>query len=211
MNSNVTGSNNTIIGYNSGQSINGGVYNIHIGVGCQASAVNASSEVIIAGTSGTTVGKGSGTCYISSPYGLFSYSPAYCHLRSTAFNNGIVTWQFFNDGTLYNNGFQLLLSNTLVVQPYAGLYEITVSGSAQAQATLFVAIDLYTNNVLGFRNIAYQSSAGINTFIVNVSGTQLSRPSTGTGVNTGWYVFCYGAKFYSLDFPLFMTVKFISL
>jgi hypothetical protein len=157
-------------------------------------------------------GRGDNTALIDARAGLFSYNPAYCLLRSTAFNNGIVTWEFLNDGTtLYNNGFQLLLSNTLVVQPYNGVYEITVSGSAQAQASLFVAIDLYVNNVLGFRNIAYQSSSGINTFIVNVSGTQLSRPSTGTGTNTGWAVNCNGGKFFSIDFPLFMTIKFISL
>jgi len=211
MNSNVTGSNNTIIGYNSGQNINGGVYNIHIGSGCQASALNASSEVIIAGTSGTTVGMGSGTCYISSPYGLFSYSPAYCQLRSTAFNNGIVTWQFWSDGTTtYNNGFQLLSSNTQVVQPFPGLYEVNVSGSAQAQSSLYCAIDLLTNNVK-YQNIAYQSSSGISTFIVNVSGSQLSRPVVSTPINSGWLVYLTGGKFFSLDFPLFMTIKFISL
>ena len=56
-----------------------------------------------------------------------------------------------------------------------------------------------------FYNIAYQSSAGINTFIVNLSGSQMTRPSG------GYEVYCNGGKFFSLDFPLFMTVKFISL
>jgi hypothetical protein len=207
--------NNIGIGAYSNFNTSTGISNISIGNFTQASSATSSNEITMS-TNGTLSvpisGKGANTCFVDARAGLFSFSPAYCLLRSTAFNNGIVTWEFLNDGTtLYNNGFQLLLSNTLVVQPYNGVYEITVSGSAQAQASLFVAIDLYVNNVLGFRNIAYQSSGSINTFIVNVSGTQLSRPSTGTGTNTGWSVNCNGGKFFSIDFPLFMTIKFISL
>jgi hypothetical protein len=157
-------------------------------------------------------GRGDNTALIDARNGLISYSPAYCQLRSTAFNNGIVTWEFWNDGTTtYNNGFTLLQTDTLVVQPFNGLYEVTVSGDAQAQAGLFASIDLDVNNVRNY-NIAYHSSAGINTFIVNVSGSQLSRPYAPLGgVNTGWRVYCYGANFFNSNFPLFMTIKFISL
>ena len=137
---------------------------------------------------------------------------AFCQLRSKGFNNGIVTWEFWTvGGTTYNNGFTLHNSNTLVVQPHAGLYEITVSGNAVAQSS-FVAIDLNVNNVRGFYNIAYHSSSAISTFIVNVSGSQLSRPYVSTTpTSTGWSVNCNGGKFYSLDFPLYMTIKFISV
>jgi hypothetical protein len=204
MNNNVSGSNNTIIGYNSGQSIMG-IYNIHIGSGCQASFAGASSEVIIAGTSGTTVGKGSGTCYISSPYGLFSYSPAYCQLRSTAFNNGIVTWEFWTAGpTTFNNGFFMSNSNRQVNPPFPALYEVNITGNAQAQTSLFASIDLNVINVR-FYNIAYHSSTGISGFIVNLSGSQLTRPPG------GYEVYCYGANYFNANFPLFMTIKFISL
>jgi len=112
--------------------------------------------------------------------------------------------------TTYNNGFTLLSADTQVVQPFAGLYEVTVSGSAIGQASLYAQINLLVNNIRNY-NIAYQSSSGINGYIVNVSGTQLSRPVVSTPINSGWFVYCYGAKFYSLDFPLFMTIKFISL
>lgn len=137
---------------------------------------------------------------------------AFCQLRSKGFNNGIVTWEFWTvGGTTYNNGFTLHKSNTLVVQPYAGLYEITVSGNAVAQSSLFVAIDLNVNNIKNY-NIAYQSSSAISTFIVNVSGSQLSRPYVSTTpTSTGWSVNCNGGKFYSLDFPLYMIIKFISV
>jgi hypothetical protein len=206
-----TGTNNVLLGSNT--SITTGSFNVHLGVNTQASSITVTNEIVIGSQSTTTTGRGTNTAFINAPSGLFSFSPAFCQLRSTAFNNGIVTWEFLNDGTtLYNNGFQLLLSNTQVAPPYNGLYEVTVSGSAQAQASLFVAIDLNTINVLGFRNIAYQSSSGINTFIVNVSGTQLSRPYvTSTPALSGWQVNCNGGKFHSIDFPLFMTIKFISL
>ena len=202
------------IGQYAGQNLDLGSSNIMIGNSTQGSTNLVAREIVLS-TNGTLAspisGRGTNTCLIDARNGLYSYSPAYCQLRSTAFDNGIVTWQFWSDGTTtYNNGFQLLASNTLVVQPFPGLYEVTVSGSVQAQSTLFAQINLVANNVLNY-NIAYQSSAGITGFIVNVSGTQLSRPSVGTGINTGWYVFCYGAKFYSLDFPLYMTIKFISL
>ena len=206
---------NLAVGQYSGFNKTGGNANMYLGPFTQGSTATVSNEIVIStnGTSGNLVsGKGANTCLVDAQAGLYSYSPAYCHLRSTAFNNGIVTWQFFNDGTLYNNGFQLLLSNTQVAPPFPGLYEVTVSGSAQAQASLFVAIDLNTINGLGFRNIAYQSSSGINTFIVNVSGTQLSRPYvTSNPALSGWQVNCNGGKFYSIDFPLFMTIKFVSL
>jgi hypothetical protein len=208
-------SNNIGIGAYSNFNTSTGINNISIGPFTQALSATGCNNIVLS-TNGTisvpVSARGDNTALIDARAGLFSYNPAYCHLRSTAFNNGIVTWEFFNDGTLYNNGFQLLLSNTQVAPPYNGLYEVTVSGSAQAQASLFVAIDLNTINVLGFRNIAYQSSSGINTFIVNVSGTQLSRPYvTSNPALSGWQVNCNGGKFYSIDFPLFMTVKFISL
>jgi len=208
-----TGVGNIGLGDGQNQILTTGSNNVYIGRNVSASAIGVNNETVISADSALATGRGTGTCFINSPNGLFSYSPAYCQLRSTAFNNGIVTWQFLNDGTtLYNNGFQLLSSNTLVVQPYAGLYEITVSGSAMGQAGLYVALDLYVNNVRGFYNIAYQSSSGINGYIVNVSGTQLSRPYvSSTPSLTGWQVNCNGGRFYSIDFPLFMTIKFISL
>jgi hypothetical protein len=207
--------NNIGIGAYSNFNTSTGISNISIGNFTQALSATGCNNIVMS-TNGTISvpisAKGDNTAFIDARAGLFSYSPAYCQLRSTAFNNGIVTWEFLNDGTLYNNGFQLLSTNTQVAPPYNGLYEVTVSGSAQAQASLFVAIDLNTINVLGFRNIAYQSSSGINTFIVNVSGTQLSRPYvTSNPALSGWQVNCNGGKFFSIDFPLFMTIKWISL
>jgi hypothetical protein len=137
--------------------------------------------------------------------GLYSYNPAYCELRSTAFNNGIVTWEFWTAGpTTFNNGFFLSNSNRQINPPFPALYEVNITGNAVAQSSLFASIDLNIINVR-FYNIAYQSSSAINTFIVNLSGSQLTRPSG------GYEVYCFGGRFYSLDFPLFMTVKFISL
>jgi hypothetical protein len=208
--------NNIGIGAYSNFNTSTGINNISIGPFTQALSATGCNNIVLS-TNGTISvpisGRGDNTAFIDARAGLFSYNPTYCQLRSTAFNNGIVTWQFWSDGTTtYNNGFQLFLSNTQVAPPYNGLYEVTVSGSAQAQASLFVAIDLNTINVLGFRNIAYQSSSGINTYIVNVSGTQLSRPYvTSNPALSGWQVNCNGGKFFSLDFPLFMTIKWISL
>lgn len=201
---------NICIGGSAGQNLlTGSGYNIYIGG--SPSSSNVSYESVIGASPSAPVGKGSNTCFIPNTGGLFAYSPAYCQLRSTAFNNGTVTWEFWNDGVrTYNNGFIMLFSNTLVVQPYSGLYEITVSGSAQAQASLYAQINLVANNIRNY-NIAYQSAPGISGYIVNVSGTQLSRPVDSVPANSGWFVNCLGAKFYSLDFPLFMTIKFISL
>jgi hypothetical protein len=202
---------NIAIGGSAGQNIlTGSGYNIYIGG--SPSSSNVSYESVIGAAPSAPVGKGSNTCFIPNSAGLFAYSPAYCQLRSTAFNNGLITWQFWNDGTTtYNNGgFQLLQSNTLAVQPYNGLYEVTISGGAQAQASLFASIDLDVNNVRNY-NIAYHSSAGIAGFIVNVSGSQLSRPYVGFPIQSGWRVYCYGANFFSLNTPLYMTIKFISL
>jgi hypothetical protein len=206
--------NNIGIGGYSNFNTSTGCNNISIGNFTQALSATGCNNIVLS-TNGTILvpvsAKGDNTAFIDARNGLFSYNPAYCQLRSTAFNNGIVTWEFWNDNTtLYNNGFTLLSSNTQVVQPFPGLYEVNVSGSAQAQASLFCAIDLLTNNVK-YQNIAYQSAPGISTFIVNVSGSQLSRPVVSTPINSGWFVYLTGGKFFSLDFPLFMTIKFISL
>jgi hypothetical protein len=188
--------------------------NIYLGRYTQGSSSSVSNEIIMStnGNSGTPIsGRGANTCFVDARAGLYSYNPAYCQLRSTAFNNGLVTWEFWSDGTTtYNNGFTLLSSNTQVVQPFAGLYEITVSGNALAQASLFAQINLVVNNVRNY-NIAYQSSSAISGYIVNVSGTQLSRPVVSTPNNSGWLVQCLGARFFNLDVPLYMTIKFISL
>jgi hypothetical protein len=136
---------------------------------------------------------------------LYSYNPAYCQLRSTAFNNGIVTWEFWTAGpTTFNNGFFLSNSNRQINPPFPALYEVTVSGSALAQSTLYAQIDLNIINVR-YYTIAYQSSSAISGYIVNVSGTTLTRTSG------GYEVYCLGARFFSLDVPLYMTIKFISL
>lgn len=201
---------NICIGGSAGQNLlTGSGYNIYIGG--SPSSSNVSYESVIGASPSAPVGKGSNTCFIPNTGGLFAYSPAYCQLRSTAFNNGLITWQFWNDGTTtYNNGFTLLQSNTLAVQPYNGLYEVTISGGAQAQAGLFASLDLDVNNVRSY-NIAYHSSAGIAGFIVNVSGSQLSRPYVGFPIQSGWRAYCYGANFFNLNTPLYMTIKFISL
>ena len=206
--------NNIGLGAYSNFNTSTGNSNISIGSFTQASSATGSNQITIS-TNGTISapisGRGANTALIDARAGLFSFSPAFCQLRSTAFNNGTVTWEFWNDGVrTYNNGFIMLFSNTLVVQPYSGLYEITVSGSAQAQASLYAQINLVANNIRNY-NIAYQSAPGISGYIVNVSGTQLSRPVDSFPANSGWFVNCLGAKFYSLDFPLFMTIKFISL
>ena len=201
---------NIAIGGSAGQNLlTGSGYNIYIGG--SPSSSSASYETVIGASPSAPVGKGSNTCYIPNTGGLFAYSPAYCQLRSTAFNDGTVTWEFWNDGArTYNNGFQLLFANTLVVQPYSGLYEITVSGSALAQTSLYAQINLVANNIRNY-TIAYHSSPLINGYLVNVSGTQLSRPVDSVPANTGWFVNCLGARFFSLDVPLYMTIKFISL
>ena len=200
-----TGSFNTGLGYLAGQSLITGSNNLHLGYNTQASSSSVSNEIVIGNSSTITQGKGANTAFIRATAGLYSYTPAYCQLRSTAFNNGLITWEFWNDGTTTHNiGFTLTNADRQINPPFPALYEVIVSGNAQAQATLFAAIDLNVINIK-FYNIAYQSSASINTFIVNLSGSQMTRPSG------GYEVYCNGGKFYSIDFPLFMTVKFISL
>ena len=207
-----TGSNNVAIGPNTLTGLTTGSNNVHIGTNTQSRIINAQRAIVISAQTTTSVDRGDDTCFINAPKGLYSYTPAYCQLRSTAFNNGIITWEFWNDGTTTHNiGFTLRNSNRQIVQPFQGLYEVNVTGNAQAQTTLFAAIDLNVINVR-FYNIAYQSSASINTFIVNLSGSQMTRPYVSSNPSlTGYEVYCNGANFFSLDFPLFMTVKFISL
>ena len=203
--STTTGNNNVAVGYSTSAGLTTGSYNIHLGVNTQASSNTVSNEIVIGSQSTTTTGRGTNTAFINAPSGLFSFSPAFCQLRSTAFDNGIVTWEFWTAGpTTFNNGFFMTNSNRQVNPPFPALYEVTVSGNAQAQSTLFASIDLNVINVR-FYNIAYQSSNAINGCIVNLSGSQLTRPPG------GYEVYCYGGKLHSLDFPLFMTIKFISL
>jgi len=209
MNDNVTGSNNCIIGYNSGQIINGGIYNIHIGSGCRASAAGASSEVIIAGTSGTTVGKGSGTCYISSPYGLYYYAPATCFLYATNFSNGRCQWANFATNNPINNFYLTDYgngANTVIVPNQPGLYQIDVSGTVLGSgASIFgtwnnVNIRNYTHFLQSFSSngIAYQVSFSVQSrpyTVINLSGFELQ-----------WT----GATYYG-GLPVFVSIRFISL
>jgi len=209
MPANTAGTDNTIIGYNSGRGITNGSFNVHIGAGCQASAVNASSEIIIAGTSGTTVGKGSGTCYISSPYGLYHYSAAYCHLVSTAFNGGTATWAFYNDGTTtYNNGFQLLSGGQLIVQPFAGLYKIDITGN-MLNYTNYSQINIFPTNLPGY-SPAFNSPATAG-FLGSVSTSVLLRPYvSSTPTSTGWTIGFPGGSQYN-NWPARVVITFISL
>jgi len=192
-----------------------GCSNISIGTYTQALSSTGCSNIIIStnGTSGVPIsGRGDNTALIDARSGLYSYSPAYCTLYATAYNNSTVTWAFFNDGvTTYNNGFTLYNSDQLVVQPFQGLYEITISGTTLAQASLYADVALNVNNVKNY-TIAYQSSSAINGYLVNVSGTQLSRPYvSGTPTSTGWSVSVGGSRWYSNPYTLYMTIKFISL
>ena len=196
---------NTCLGYLAGQSLISGSNNLHLGYNTRASSSTVSNEIVIGNSTTITQGKGANTAFINAPSGFFSYNPAYCQLRSTAFNNGIVTWEFWNDNiTTFNNGFFLSNLDRQINPPFPALYEVTVSGNAQAQSLLFASIDLNVINVK-FYNIAYHSSTGISGFIVNLSGTQLTRPSG------GYEVYCFGANYFNSNFPLFMTIKFVGL
>ena len=206
------GANTAFLNYSNGLHVTGNIIpncntvsNCYIGKLIASSNQNITNEGVINVANSTATGKGANTMLINATAGLYSYTPAYCQLRSTAFNNGIVTWEFWTAGpTTHNNGFFLTNSNTQINPPFPALYEVNITGNAVAQASLFASIDLNVINVR-FYNIAYQSSSGINTFIVNLSGSQMTRPPG------GYEVFCFGGRFHNLDFPLFMTVKFISL
>jgi hypothetical protein len=201
MNANTTGSYNTIIGQNSGQVLNGGMYNIHIGVGCQASALNASSEIIIAGTSGTTVGKGAGTCYISSPYGLYSYIPAFWWGYAQYTVGTTIRWNTKN-----NVGIVLNPANdTQILCPTPGLYEFTLSGSVFCNATSVINMNMNVNGSVYLAGPAYYSgfigwrAISVNCFVVVTNTTTYITYTMGTGMET------------SVSAPCILTAKFISL
>jgi hypothetical protein len=200
--------NNIMVGEYAGFNNSTSSSNIYLGRYTQGSSSVVANEIVIStkgDSSAPITGKGANTCLVDARAGLYSYNPAYCQLRSTAFNNGIITWEFWTAGpTTFNNGFFMTNSNRQINPPFPALYEVNITGNAVAQTSLFASIDINIINVR-FYNIAYQSSSGINNFIVNLSGSQLTRPSG------GYEVYCFGGRFYSLDFPLFMTIKFIGL
>ena len=214
-NSLTIGSNNISIGVYSNLNTSTGANNISIGRYTQALSATGCNNIVIStnGVSGTPISaKGDNTAFIDARNGLYSYSPAYCMLVSTAFNNGTVTWSFWNDGvTTYNNGFTLYVSNTLVVQPFAGLYEITFSGSAVAQSSLYCQILLVVNTIKNYI-VSYTSGAGVSGYLQNVAGSTLSRPYVSSNpIYTGWSVQVGDGNFYNSTYPLYMMIKFISL
>ena len=199
-----TGTNNVLLGSN--PSITTGSYNVHLGVNTQTSSNSVTNEIVIGSQSTTTTGRGTNTCFINAPSGFYSYIPAYCQLVATAFNDSIVTWEFWTAGsTTHNIGFSLQYSNTRIIQPFQGLYEVNISGTVYGQASLFADVKL---NVINMRyySIAYQSSSAINGWLVNVSGSQITRPH-----EAGYEVSVNGARWWNSEYPLYMTIKFISL
>jgi len=202
---------NVLCGYQAGSNITSGTYNTCIGTNAVSSSATVTNELVISNTSSSVTGKGTNTAFINAPSGLFSYSPAYCMLYSTAFNNGNVTWAFWNDGTTtYNNGFTLYNSNTLVVQPFNGLYEITFSGTAVCASNL-TRINLNVNNIRVY-DVSYDSNAAMSGYAVSINGSTLSRPyALIGGVYTGWTVAMINSSYWRAENPLFMMIKFVSL
>jgi len=77
-----TGSNNIQIGNGSVNVLTSGSANVYIGPSVTASSSSVNNECVISANPNATTGKGTNTCFINSSAGLFSYSPAYCQLRS---------------------------------------------------------------------------------------------------------------------------------
>lgn len=204
-----TGSFNTGLGYLAGQSLITGSYNLHLGYNTQASSSSVSNEMVIASNSTVTQGRGSNTCFINAPSGLYSYSPAYCTLVSTAFNNGTVTWAFYSDGTTtYNQGFTLYNSNTLIVQPFAGLYEFTITAN-MLNTTNYCQVSYVVTNV-ATSNLAFNSPA-VASFLGCVTGCTQYRPFvSGTPTSTGIGVYLNGGNHYG-PYPARMTIRFVGL
>ena len=200
------------IGGYAGQNLDTGSNCIMIGNSTQGSVSTVNNEIVLS-TNGTTSvpisGKGTNTAFIDARNGLYAYSPAYCTLVSTAFNNGNVTWTFHSDAsTTYNNGFTLYNSNTLVVQPFAGLYEITITGN-MLNTTNYSQIQLTPTNLTTV-NLAFNSPA-VSSFLGCVTGNTLSRPYvSGTPTSTGWTVNLMGGYHYG-SYPARMTIRFVGL
>ena len=204
-----TGVGNTGVGYQNLQNLVNGSYNIHLGHNTQTSSTSVSNEVVIGSGSTTTIGKGANSCFINSPAGLYSYSPAYCTLVSTAFSNSLVTWAFFNDGTVtYNQGFTLYNSNTLIVQPFAGLYEFTITAN-MLNTTNYCQVSYVVTNI-GTTNLAFNSPA-VASFLGCVTGCTQYRPYvSSTPTSTGIGVYLNGGNHYG-PYPARMTIRFIGL
>jgi hypothetical protein len=212
------GANTAYLNYSGGLYVTGNIIpncnttsNCYIGNAIASSAGNVTNEGVINVASSTATGRGANTMFINAPAGLYSYNPAYCMLYSTAFNNGNVTWAFWNDGTTtYNQGFTLYNSNTLVVQPFNGLYEINFSGSAVCSGNSY-NINLNVNNIKVF-DVSLGSSGSINGYAVSINGSTFSRPyALAGGTSTGWSVAMQNCYYWRSQNPLFMMIKFIGL
>jgi hypothetical protein len=227
LNQGTTSTGGILLGNYAGQNLQTGSDNIMIGNSTQGSSASTNKEIVIStnGTINTPIsGRGTNTCFIDARNGLFSFSPAFCQLRATAYDDSIVTWTFWNDGgTTYNNGFALYNSNTLVVQPYPGLYEITLSGQTYVKFSgadsSWSQMNLVTNGIVNYL-VIYDSASttSIANKLIQVSSTQFSRPIISSNpLNTGWAVNVSGSKWYNIGTApdsttsLFMTIKFISL
>ena len=207
-----TGVQNIGIGAYSGQSITVGSSNIMIGNYTQPSSNTGSNEIVIGnGTQMSALsGKGNNTAYIASPSGLYFYSPGTCYLQSTAISASGIQWAFKTDIQQmmgYNQGFSLLNSNTQIIPPVNGLYEITFSGCFVANGS--TGTISFSNVSVGQYNVFKQTTINGSTYQAN--WTVQARPNMFMGgIFTGFQVISTNM---TLDINTFMylSIKFLSL
>ena len=147
--------NNIGLGAYSNFNTSTGTNNISIGPYTQASTATGSNQITIStnGTSGTPIsGKGNDTAFIDARNGLYYYSPAYGHFKSTNNTSNLMYW---NTTLLSQN---ISVSNQTVTFALAGLYEVNFSGSVQANSggtpngQLFINGALYSPSQFAFYN-----------------------------------------------------------
>jgi hypothetical protein len=210
---NLSGSatNNVGIGLLAGSTLTTGSYCVLIGTNAQPSSATVTNELVVSNTNTSVTGKGANTAFFNYPSGLYSYSPAYCMLYSTAFNNSNVTWAFWTDGiTTYNSGFTLYSSNTIIVQPVNAVYKITFSGSAVCHSNTTQLI-LTATNVKTY-DISLNSGGAMSGYAVSINGSTLSRPyAAAGGASSGWSVNMQGCYYWRAQDPLYMMIEYYSL
>ena len=196
-----TGSNNSGLGYNTLQGLTTGSSNLHLGYNTQSSSSSVSNEIVIGSDNTTTVGKGTNTCFINSPSGLYSYMPAYGHFRSTNNTSNLMYW----NTTLFNQNISV--SNQTVTFALAGLYQIVFSGSIQASSGGAPNGQLTINGAL--------YSSGLFAFYMTNSSTGSVYPLSFTII----YRMTAGSTMYmgtaniqgNVSIPSYLSITFIGL
>jgi hypothetical protein len=205
------GSYNVAVGNNNLTGVTIGTYNVHLGNNTQGSAVSVSNEMVISAQSGTTVGKGTNTCFLNAPSGLYFTLPVLAQfpiINSTATvatSAGYVPYYSFQASTngavtYFNRG--VTLTTTSASGGYwrftqTGLYKITANMNIyiSGASTTFVGSVATVGSTSGITNngLKFWTSVGAGNTgwtlvtLVNVTNTALYyflSEYNGIGINS---------------------------